>query len=74
MSASVSNALMYRRTAFELQTNSIISSIFKFKALVKTLIALRLISTFAFSANTAQEAFDRGVAAYERGDLQEAIK
>ncbi|MDR2152972.1 MAG: tetratricopeptide repeat protein [Helicobacteraceae bacterium] len=50
-------------------------TLYKFVVAAKTLIALRLTSAFAFGANSAaKEAFDRGVATYEQGNLQEAIK
>ncbi|MDR2152080.1 MAG: tetratricopeptide repeat protein [Helicobacteraceae bacterium] len=47
----------------------------RFGAVAKALIALCLTSAFAFGAdNAAEEAFNRGLAAYNRGDLQEAVK
>ncbi|MDR2152028.1 MAG: tetratricopeptide repeat protein, partial [Helicobacteraceae bacterium] len=38
------------------------------------MIALCLAAAFAFGAKSAKEAYDRGVAAQNRGDYQEAIK
>jgi tetratricopeptide (TPR) repeat protein len=46
----------------------------RFGIIVKALIAFCLTTAFAFGASAAEEALDRGEAAENRGDLQEAIK